>query len=63
MFNEDFVLMLEIISGLDKKDDKIKTLESKLRIIVERNNLDEDYQKHSEDINKRFKELLPKEDK
>lgn len=63
MFKEDYVKLLEIISTLDKKDDATVVIESKLKLIVERNNLDDDYQKRIEDLNNRFNELLPKEDK
>ena len=63
MFKEDYVKLLEIISTLDKKDDATVVIESKLKLIVERNNLDDDYQKRMQDLNNRFNELLPKEDK
>ena len=58
MFKEDYVKLLEIISALDKKDDATVVIESKLKLIVERNNLDADYQKRIEDLNNRFRPLI-----
>ena len=64
MQKEDFELMLQVLVDSGKNDDKTNTLKEKLQIIIERNNLDESYQKSMQDLNDRFTKLIqPEENK
>lgn len=64
MQKEDFELMLQVLVDSGKNDDKTNTLKEKLQIIIERNNLDENYQKSIQDLNDRFTKLIqPEENK
>jgi len=64
MQKEDFELMLQVLVDSGKNDDKTNTLKEKLQIIIERNNLDENYNKSMQDLNDRFTKLIqPEENK
>ena len=58
MFKEDYELLLNILMGLEVKEEEKEKLLAKIKLIVERNNLDADYQKRIEDINNRFRPLI-----
>ena len=58
MFKEDYELIQNILMGLEVKEEETEKLLTKVKLIVERNNLDADYQKRIEDINNRFRPLI-----
>ena len=58
MFKEDYELIQNILMGLEVKEEEKEKLLTKVKLIVERNNLDADYQKRIEDINNRFRPLI-----
>ena len=58
MFKEDYELLLNILMGLEVKEEEKEKLLAKVKLIVERNNLDADYNKRIEDINNRFRPLI-----
>ena len=58
MFKEDYELLQNILMGLEVKEEEKEKLLAKVKLIVERNNLDADYNKRIEDINNRFRPLI-----
>lgn len=58
MFAEDYITILNILTGIEVKNEEKEKLLAKVKLIVERNNLDADYQKRIEDINNRFRPLI-----
>ena len=58
MFKEDYELIQNILMGLEVREEDKEKLLAKVKLIVERNNLDADYQKRIEDINNRFRPLI-----
>ena len=58
MFKEDYELIQNILMGLEVREEDKEKLLAKVKLIVDRNNLDADYQKRIEDINNRFRPLI-----
>lgn len=58
MFTEDYITILNILTDIEVKKEEKEKLLAKVKLIVERNNLDADYQKRIEDINNRFRPLI-----
>ena len=58
MIKEDYELIQNILMGLEVREEDKEKLLAKVKLIVERNNLDADYQKRIEDINNRFRPLI-----
>ena len=57
MNKEEYVLILEALTKMDETDE-INKLKEKIRIYIERANLDENYQKEMQALGDRFQKLV-----
>ena len=62
MNKEDYILILQVLTEMDKPSRELKKLKDKISIFVERFNLDEDYQKNMMALAERLQNLEPKEE-
>ena len=62
MNKEDYTLILQILTELDKPSREVKKLKDKISIFVERFNLDENYQKNMMALAERLQKLEPAEE-
>lgn len=62
MTKEDYILILQVLTEMDKPSRELKKLKDKVSIFVERFNLDDDYQKNMMALAERLQNLEPKEE-
>lgn len=62
MTKEDYLVILDIINKYGKESREIKRVKEKATILVERANLDENYQKNMQELGERFQKLVSPEE-
>ena len=57
MNKEDLLVIIDLINNSGKESRELKKVKEKATILVERYNLDENYQKSMQDLGQRFQNL------
>ena len=57
MTKEDYLIILDLINKYGKESREIKKIKEKATILVERFNLDENYQKSMQELRERFQRI------
>lgn len=62
MTKEDYLVILDLINECGKNTRELKRVKEKATILVERFNLDENYQKSMQELGERFQRIESPED-